>query len=142
MISTVNLPSVLSRRNTCEVGTEVPGRHLHRHRRLGGSRGIGAACCSQLAAAGYAVAVNYARNASAAEEVVAAITAGGGVAQAFQADVSSEAEVVGLFAAVVAALGPLKVLVRLTIITTCWHPLLSTVLLRYPPTWKVVSADF
>ena len=57
----------------------------------GGSRGIGAACCLQLAAEGYAVAVNYARNAGAAAAVVHAIQSAGGSAAAFQADVASEA---------------------------------------------------
>ena len=53
----------------------------------GGARGIGAATCSQLAAAGYAVAVNYASAQDAAEATAAAIVKSGGRAQAFRADV-------------------------------------------------------
>ena len=44
----------------------------------GGSRGIGRAICTRLAADGFAVAVNYAANSTAADEVVAAISAKGG----------------------------------------------------------------
>ena len=54
----------------------------------GGSRGIGAAICRRLAADGYAVAVNYAADAKAAEATVAEIKKSGGRAQAFQADVA------------------------------------------------------
>ena len=54
----------------------------------GGSRGIGAAICRRLAADGYAIAVNYAADAKAAEATVAAITKAGGRAQAFHADVA------------------------------------------------------
>ena len=41
----------------------------------GGSRGIGAAICRRLAADGYAIAVNYAAEAKAAEATVAEIKA-------------------------------------------------------------------
>ena len=57
----------------------------------GGSRGIGAAICRRLAADGYAVAVNYAADAKAAETTVAEINKSGGRAQAFQADVADPA---------------------------------------------------
>jgi len=66
----------------------------------GGSRGIGAATARQLAAQGASVIVNYAGNKSAAESVVAEITSLGGNAIAVQADVSDEAGVARLFAAV------------------------------------------
>ncbi len=56
----------------------------------GGSRGIGRACCSALASAGSAVAVNYVKHAEAANEVVEELRAGGVSARAFQADVSNE----------------------------------------------------
>src|SRR6476659_9370509 len=46
----------------------------------GGSRGIGAAICTELAAAGAEVAVNYARDASAATAVCDAVRAAGLVA--------------------------------------------------------------
>lgn len=44
----------------------------------GGSRGIGRGIALELAKAGVSVIVNYHSSASAAEEVVAAITAAGG----------------------------------------------------------------
>ncbi len=82
----------------------------------GASRGIGAACARQLAQAGWAVVVNYASNALAAAEVVAAISGAGGQATAVQADVSHEADVLRLFEQVdawCARLGlPLKGLVN------------------------------
>ena len=64
----------------------------------GGSRGIGAAICRRLARDGYAVAVNYAARPEAAAGVVQEITAAGGQAEAFEGDVSCEADVERLFA--------------------------------------------
>lgn len=78
----------------------------------GGGRGIGAATALEAAQQGYAVAINYRRNAAAAEQVVAAIRERGGQAQAFAADVSQEADVVRLFAQVDHALGRLTALVN------------------------------
>ncbi|MEX1280413.1 MAG: 3-oxoacyl-[acyl-carrier-protein] reductase [Acidimicrobiia bacterium] len=78
----------------------------------GGSRGIGRAIAERLATDGHAVAVNYAHRRDAADEVVAGIRAAGGTAEAFGADVADEAAVVGLFAAVTEALGPVEVLVN------------------------------
>ncbi|MET9824064.1 SDR family oxidoreductase [Streptomyces sp. NPDC006349] len=63
----------------------------------GGSRGIGRAVSQKLAEDGLAVVVDYARDASAAEETVEAITAAGGRAVAVQADVAEEKEVAALF---------------------------------------------
>jgi NAD(P)-dependent dehydrogenase (short-subunit alcohol dehydrogenase family) len=57
----------------------------------GGGRGIGAATALLAARRGYAVAVNYASNSLAADEVVRTIRAGGGTAIAVQADVGDEA---------------------------------------------------
>ncbi len=54
----------------------------------GGSRGIGAAISTQLAAAGAKVGVNYTVNQEAADAVVAAIVAAGGEAVAIAGDVS------------------------------------------------------
>lgn len=65
-----------------------------------------------LAASGHRVAVNYAANATAADEVVAAITSAGGEAISVQGDVSDEADVAALFTAVEDALGPPLVLVN------------------------------
>ena len=78
----------------------------------GGSRGIGAATCRIAAAAGWAVAVNYARDAAAADAVVAAIVQGGGRALAVRADVASDAEVRSMFATIDGALPPLAGLVN------------------------------
>jgi NAD(P)-dependent dehydrogenase (short-subunit alcohol dehydrogenase family) len=78
----------------------------------GGSRGIGAAICRRLAADGYAVAVNYAANANAAEATVAEIKKSGGRAQAFQADVANPAQIPRLFEQATQALGPLAGLVN------------------------------
>lgn len=56
----------------------------------GGSRGIGAAAATLGGARGYKVAVNYNSSPDAADRVVAAIRAAGGVAEAIKADVSTE----------------------------------------------------
>merc|ERR1711871_1673612 len=63
----------------------------------GGSRGIGAAICRQLAADGFTVVVNYNSRRDLAEAVVKAIQANGGTAHAVQGDVSSEAGVMSMF---------------------------------------------
>lgn len=78
----------------------------------GGGRGIGAAVCRQAAAQGYRVAVNYASNAAAAEQLVAAIVGAGGEAFAIQADVGSEPDVMAMFAAVDSRFGRLDALVN------------------------------
>jgi NAD(P)-dependent dehydrogenase (short-subunit alcohol dehydrogenase family) len=78
----------------------------------GGSRGIGAATCLLAARRGWAVAVNYARDAAAAEAIVAAIGGAGGRAVAVQADVASDAEVVAMFARIDRELPPLAGLVN------------------------------
>jgi NAD(P)-dependent dehydrogenase (short-subunit alcohol dehydrogenase family) len=78
----------------------------------GASRGIGAATAMLCARHGYDVAVNYARDAAAAAEVVAAVRALGRRASAIAADVSQEAQVMRLFAEVDAELGPLGALVN------------------------------
>ncbi|MCR6480078.1 SDR family oxidoreductase [Variovorax sp. ZS18.2.2] len=78
----------------------------------GGGRGIGAATALLAAQRGYAVAVNYASNSMAADEVVRAIRAGGGTAIAVQADVGDEAQVIAMFEKVDAKLGRLTALVN------------------------------
>jgi NAD(P)-dependent dehydrogenase (short-subunit alcohol dehydrogenase family) len=78
----------------------------------GASRGIGAATALLCARHGYDVAVNYARDAAAAAEVVAQVRALGRRAVAIAADVSQEADVLRLFAAVDAELGPLAAFVN------------------------------
>ncbi|SFQ08094.1 NAD(P)-dependent dehydrogenase, short-chain alcohol dehydrogenase family [Variovorax sp. PDC80] len=78
----------------------------------GGGRGIGAATALLAARRGYAVAVNYASNSLAADEVVRAIRTAGGKAIAVQADVGDEAQVVAMFEQVDAKLGRLTALVN------------------------------
>ena len=78
----------------------------------GGGRGIGAATALLAARRGYAVAVNYASNSLAADEVVRTIRAGGGTAVAVQADVGDEAQVTAMFQKVDARLGRLTALVN------------------------------
>jgi NAD(P)-dependent dehydrogenase (short-subunit alcohol dehydrogenase family) len=78
----------------------------------GGSRGIGAACALQAARAGFDVAVNYARDAEAAEAVADAVRGAGRRAITVQGDVSSEAQVLAMFTAVDCELGPLRGLVN------------------------------
>ncbi len=71
----------------------------------GASRGIGAATALLAARRGWAVAVNYARNADAAQTVVRQIRQAGGTAIAVQGDVAVEADVVAMFTAVDEQLG-------------------------------------
>jgi NAD(P)-dependent dehydrogenase (short-subunit alcohol dehydrogenase family) len=78
----------------------------------GASRGIGAATALLAAQKGFAVAVNYANNSLAADEVVRQIRAGGGTAMAVQADVAQEAQVLAMFERIDAKLGPLSGLVN------------------------------
>ncbi len=78
----------------------------------GASRGIGAATALACARQGYDVAVNYAHDAPAAADVVAQVRARGRRAIAVEADVSKEADVLRLFSAVDAGLGPLSALVN------------------------------
>ena len=78
----------------------------------GGGRGIGAATARLAAQGGWAVAVNYAANSLAADEVVRAIRAGGGTAISVQADVADEAQVLKMFAHVDSTLGRLTGLVN------------------------------
>ena len=78
----------------------------------GASRGIGRAIALELAAQGATVAVNYQKNAAAAQEVVDEIVAAGGQAQAIQGDVGEEADANALIKAVLDAYGKLDILVN------------------------------
>jgi NAD(P)-dependent dehydrogenase (short-subunit alcohol dehydrogenase family) len=78
----------------------------------GASRGIGAATARLAARRGWAVAVNYASNSLAADEVVRAIRAEGGTAIAVAADVGDEAQVMAMYERIDAKLGPLGGLVN------------------------------
>jgi NAD(P)-dependent dehydrogenase (short-subunit alcohol dehydrogenase family) len=78
----------------------------------GGSRGIGAATALVAAQQGWSVAVNFAANSLAADEVVRAIRATGGHAITVQADVADEAQVLRMFETIDARLGRLTGLVN------------------------------
>jgi NAD(P)-dependent dehydrogenase (short-subunit alcohol dehydrogenase family) len=78
----------------------------------GASRGIGAATALLAARRGWAVAVNYASNSLAADEVVRAIRAEGATAMAVKADVGDEAQVMAMFERIDAKLGRLTALVN------------------------------
>ena len=78
----------------------------------GGGRGIGAATALACARRGHAVAVNYARDAQAAEGLAVAARALGVPALALQADVSDEAQLLAMFARIDAELPPLVGLVN------------------------------
>lgn len=78
----------------------------------GGSRGIGAAICEQLGAAGAQVAVNYRQQRAAAEAVVAKLEAAGAQAQAFAADVGDPEQCARLVGEVEAWRGPVDILVH------------------------------
>jgi len=72
----------------------------------GGSRGIGAACAEQAAKAGYDVCFSYVANPGAADLVKASCEQHGAKAAVARADVSVEADVVGLFDKCEAELAP------------------------------------
>jgi NAD(P)-dependent dehydrogenase (short-subunit alcohol dehydrogenase family) len=78
----------------------------------GASRGIGAATARLAAERGYDVCVNYRSDAAAAGAVVAAARAAGVKAVAVKGDVAREADVLGLFDAAAAELGPVTALVN------------------------------
>ncbi|MCK9686215.1 SDR family NAD(P)-dependent oxidoreductase [Scleromatobacter humisilvae] len=78
----------------------------------GASKGIGAAIARQFAAEGATVVVNYATSRGDADKVVADIVDAGGKAVAIGANVSVEAEVRKLFAAVKELFGRVDLLVN------------------------------
>jgi len=78
----------------------------------GGSRGIGAAVSSELAAAGANVAVNYVAGAEAAQALVEEITGRGGSARAIQGDISTAAGATALVEQVESDVGPIAILVN------------------------------
>ncbi len=78
----------------------------------GGSRGIGAATALAAGQAGYHVCINYRKNQSAAKQVAETIQKSGGYAQAFQADVSSESDVLRMFQAISNSFGKITHLVN------------------------------
>ena len=78
----------------------------------GGSGGIGRAVAERLAKDGIAVAVHYAGNRAKADEIVAAIIAAGGQAQAVGGDVADENEMAAAFDAVEQQFGGVDVVVN------------------------------
>ncbi len=78
----------------------------------GAGRGIGRATALRMAAAGYAVAVNYHRDHAAAEAVCAEIIDAGGSALALQADVGCEEQAMELCRRTASELGPVDLLVN------------------------------
>lgn len=78
----------------------------------GASRGIGAATAKLAATSGWRVAVNYASNEAAANDVVKAIVEAGGEAFAIRGDVGVEADIMAIFDAVDATYGRLDGLVN------------------------------
>ena len=100
----------------------APGTHPRRSQTVptqspvllitGASRGIGAATARLAATRGWDVAINYARDAGAAETVAAAVRQAGQRAITVAADVADEAAVLAMFQRVDAELGPLAGLVN------------------------------
>ena len=78
----------------------------------GASRGIGRAVALCLAAEGARVAINYAGNVKAAEEVKASVEAAGGTAILCQADIADSAAVEAMVADVVKEFGAIDILVN------------------------------
>jgi 3-oxoacyl-[acyl-carrier protein] reductase len=78
----------------------------------GGSRGLGRAMAVKLASSGHRVAVNYAKNSDAADEVVGQIVESGGEAIAVGADVGDEDQVGSMFDDITERLGAVAVLVN------------------------------
>ncbi len=78
----------------------------------GASRGIGAAAALRLAQAGAAVAVNYHQNQEAAQKIAEQISADGGRAMVFQADVTQKDQVEQMVLATQRKLGAVDILVN------------------------------
>ncbi|HKO39856.1 MAG TPA: SDR family oxidoreductase [Nitrososphaeraceae archaeon] len=78
----------------------------------GASRGIGRAVAIRLARDGFAVAVNYAGNATKAQEVVTEIKSSNGHAIAIQGDVANVSDVDSLFKKTIDAFGGINAVVN------------------------------
>ncbi len=83
----------------------------------GGSRGIGAAIAKLLGASGYNVAINYANDQAAAQQVLSYLTNVGSRSAAIQGDVSREADVLRIFEIAQRELGPIRALVNNAAVT-------------------------
>src|SRR6185295_4231910 len=78
----------------------------------GGGAGLGRACALTLGRRGARVAVHYLKSRDGAEEVVAALQAGGAEAQSFRGDLTKPADVTALVDAVTSRLGAIDILVN------------------------------
>ncbi|MBT3358337.1 MAG: SDR family oxidoreductase [Rhodospirillales bacterium] len=78
----------------------------------GASRGIGAALAKCAGRAEYAVAINYHQSETEAQAVCQSVEREGGVALTIGADVTSEADTIGMFERVALELGPVTHLVN------------------------------
>ena len=78
----------------------------------GGSRGIGAAISTRLAALGARVAINFRSGEDAAREVADEIRRGGGTAEIFAGDVGDPSAVRSMVSAVVKAFGRIDIVVN------------------------------
>lgn len=99
---------------TCVTVAELMQRELEGRIAAvtGGSRGIGRSIAEVLAQRGAAVAIATRNNVGAAQNVVAGIQAGGGIAWAGQCDVSDEAAVAQFFEQATTALGGIDILIN------------------------------
>lgn len=78
----------------------------------GGSDGIGASTAELAAKQGYTVCINYRQNHIAANRIVEKINNEGGLAYAFQADISVEADVLAMFESIDTQVGRISALVN------------------------------
>ncbi|MCW4630354.1 MULTISPECIES: SDR family oxidoreductase [Marinomonas] len=78
----------------------------------GGGRGIGAATARLAAQQGYRVIINYQKNATCAENLVADIVSSGGLAHCLQTDISDIDQVSHMFATIRRQWGPITALVN------------------------------
>jgi len=78
----------------------------------GGSDGIGASTAELAAKQGYTVCINYRQNHIAANRIVEKINNEGGLAYAFQADISVEADVLAMFESIDKQVGRISALVN------------------------------
>lgn len=78
----------------------------------GGSRGIGKAIALRLAADGATLAINCRSNTEAADAVAEKITAAGGKANVYQADIASADDISAMVEKIQTELGPITILVN------------------------------